>query len=1040
VNYFRLRAVHEAKPCRVFGLKNKSRKIVGCNMNSKRIFTYVQLPCFLMPFCFTEVVHSKQPTAAAYPRLQSISRDKDLWQLQAMAGESGAGDTERSSGPKFDASYGAKIAARIKRNTRFLASDAIPGNPTIEYELELFPDGSVKNIKILHESGYPAFDEAVKRAVYSTAPFERDPETGKIPTSMTVTQRLKETTSTAASQLPPKNIVPTSLRVETFSWRGKPNGLLPRPRTWSHSGDGPVYSVAFSPDGRLVATGSSDKTAVLRDVSTGSILFTWPFNGSVYSVTFSPDSRYVLIGSGDKSTTIVNAVSGSTLNLWMHDVPINSVAFSPDSQYVLTGTADQGVILREVSTGNVIHTAKHSLAINAVAFSPDGQFALTGSTDKSAILREVKTFRVVHAWKHDGPVYDVAFTPDGRLAATASGDNTVVLREVATGKAVNSWRYSGSVYGARFSPDSRYLLAGTSDKTVSIRDINSGKILKTLAYKRAVSSVAFSPDGTQILVGQYGGEVAISGSGLSNDFSTALNTALGFANAEHQRLPSIFINRKSKLVEDPPVKDEFESIATYNQRVANWNKAIEKLNSEIKSYYAELGPLPIDKRVKAFEQAFLHSYGNPYLHEIRYDPETARFFATLKASIDSDFKRTISIPVPNDQARSVKAQLESDKNGLEIELRVTEKNELIWGQPFVRIDNREVVAQFVDKDFVPPSVRTLTADSQLKTIVVPNITPLPQVANAKVIEDPGLNKLQMEVLERERERTALAARQAEEKRLKDRLAELNREGLAAFNDDLPGLISKLPATKSNPRLHVLAIGINDYADVPDVPFADRSAQQFAEISQKLLGAQPQNVIVLTDSQATLGRLLSRLNTLLNRLGPQDQLLFYYAGHGVPSKDGAGAYLLAQDGGPGSYEQPDLQLGQIYTVIAKSRVGQAKIFIDACFSGRSGKDSIVFEGIAPIVVKQKQSFPNSDRIAVMTAGRGDQFSNQDKARGHRLFSYHLMRLILEDGVKLEIGQLHQRLRQRVLEDSRRIGPEFEQEPELQGNGRMALLNQ
>ena len=130
--------------------------------------------------------------AAADAQLDKIRRDKELKRLQSMAGESGAGDAERSSGPKFDASYGAKIAARIKRNTRFLASDAIPGNPTIEYELELFPDGSVKNIRILRESGYPAFDEAVKRAVYSTAPFERDPETGKIPTSMTVRQRLKE--------------------------------------------------------------------------------------------------------------------------------------------------------------------------------------------------------------------------------------------------------------------------------------------------------------------------------------------------------------------------------------------------------------------------------------------------------------------------------------------------------------------------------------------------------------------------------------------------------------------------------------------------------------------------------------------------------------------------------------------------------------------------------------------------------------------------------------------------------------------------------
>jgi hypothetical protein len=121
------------------------------------------------------------------------------------------------------------------------------------------------------------------------------------------------------------------------------------------------------------------------------------------------------------------------------------------------------------------------------------------------------------------------------------------------------------------------------------------------------------------------------------------------------------------------------------------------------------------------------------------------------------------------------------------------------------------------------------------------------------------------------------------------------------------------------------------------------------------------------------------------------------------------------------------------------VGAAKLFIDACFSGRSGKDSIVFEGIAPILVTPKQSFPDSQRLAVMTAGRGDQFSNQNKDSGHRLFSYHLMRAMLETSPSLEIGSLHSRLRQRVLDDSRRIGPEFEQEPELQGNSKLPLLN-
>lgn len=200
--------------------------------------------------------------------------------------------------------------------------------------------------------------------------------------------------------------------------------------------------------------------------------------------------------------------------------------------------------------------------------------------------------------------------------------------------------------------------------------------------------------------------------------------------------------------------------------------------------------------------------------------------------------------------------------------------------------------------------------------------------------DTELAKLQTEVLLREREQAATATRQTEEKRLKARLAELDRQSVQEFNDDLPSLLAKLPVAKPNSKVYVFAVGIDDYADVPDVPFADRSANQFSEVAQKLVGAQKQNVIVLTNAEATSGRLRGRLRTILNRLGPQDQLLFYYAGHGVPGKNGRNAYLLAQDGGPGSYEEPDLQLEQLYTEIAKSRVGQAKLFIDAFFwSGR-----------------------------------------------------------------------------------------------------------
>ena len=729
---------------------------------------------------------------------------------------------------------------------------------------------------------------------------------------------------------------------------------------------------------KVVLTGSADRTAVLRDVQSGNTLQTWGHNDWVPSVAFSPDGKQVLTSSDDKTVVLRDVQSGKTLQTWRHSDWVPSVAFSPDGKQVLTGSDDNTAVLRDVQSGKTLQTWKHNDAVKSVAFSPDGKQVLTGSADRTAVLRDAQSGSILQTWTHGNTVRSVAFSPDGKQVLTGSDDNTAVLRDVQSGKTLHIWRHDNSVL--------------------------------SVAFQRRTPT----------------------------DFGSALSQEIPELEAAYRSLPRSFAERQSRLELEKPTKDEFESAAQFNQRVAQWNTAVEKLNADVQAHYAKLGPLPLDKRAQAFKRALSRAYGDLVIYDIRYDPETARFFATLEASLDPNFKRLVSVAVPNDQARAAKAKLTSAENGLEVELRVTDKNELIWGQPRLRLDDKIILADYVDKDFVAPVTTVIVSEPQLKIFLPPPLASLSQSPDVKVIDDPNLNKLQMEVLQKEREQAALASRQSEEKRLRERLAELNRQTKPEFEDDLPKLLAKAPASKPNPKLHVLAIGINDYADVPDVPFAERSAQQFAEIAKKLLGAEPQNVIVLTDSQATLGRLLGRLNTLLNRLGPEDQLIFYYAGHGVPAKDGSGAFLLAQDGGSGSYEQLPLQLGHLYTAIAKSKVGQATIFIDACFSGRSGKDTIVFEGIAPVVPKVDQSFPDSQRLAVVTAGRGDQFSNQDKVRGHRLFSYHLMRLLLEGGPKVEISQLHKRLRDIVLNESRRIGPEFEQEPDLQGNGRMVVF--
>lgn len=252
-----------------------------------------------------------------------------------------------------------------------------------------------------------------------------------------------------------------------------------------------------------------------------------------------------------------------------------------------------------------------------------------------------------------------------------------------------------------------------------------------------------------------------------------------------------------------------------------------------------------------------------------------------------------------------------------------------------------------------------------------------------------------------------------------------------FSDDLESLIKNKSNSKKNPNLFVFSVGISSYGDVPPVPFADRSASRFSELAITALGANSENVVTLIDRQATSGRIRGRLRTLLNRLGSKDHLVIYFAGHGVPSKDGKGAYILAQDGGPGSFEESDFELGALYDQIARSNVGTANIFIDACFSGRASKDTMLFEGVAPISVAKKRTIDDVGRISIITAGKGEQFANQYKSRGHRLFGYHLIKALLDSSSTKSVD-LHSRVREKVLADSRRLGPEFEQEPELLGN--------
>ena len=244
--------------------------------------------------------------------------------------------------------------------------------------------------------------------------------------------------------------------------------------------EGPVYGAAFSPDGTLLASGSSDHTVRLWRVSDGVLLRDLEGHGSaVYGVVFSPDGTLLASGSGDGTVRVWRTSDGELLRILRGNtsgISIFSVAFSPDGTLLASGAEDGSIYLWRVSDGTLYRTlTAHMSAVTDLAFSPDGRLLASGAWDNTARLWLVASGEVLHSLKatkgdRSGPVY-VSFSPDGKLLASGSGawrDKTVRMWQVSDGAMLRSFRSADVVHGIAFSPDGRLLALGLEDNTIRL--------------------------------------------------------------------------------------------------------------------------------------------------------------------------------------------------------------------------------------------------------------------------------------------------------------------------------------------------------------------------------------------------------------------------------------------------------------------------------------------------------------------------------------------------------------------------------------------
>ena len=461
------------------------------------------------------------------------------------------------------------------------------------------------------------------------------------------------------------------------------------------------------------------------------------------------------------------------------------------------------------------------------------------------------------------------------------------------------------------------------------------------------------------------------------------------------------------------VKDQFETKIQFEQRVEKlrterqqeiadiqqkYRQQVEARNEKIRELQeaadSRKGNLEA-KKTQLVASAFRDVMGKPVVTTKSYDAENQQMHLLFKAS-NQNYQRDIILNVPLDQARDVFNNI--DKLDLALTYSYDESQ-----LELINIRGKYNEAQFSG------DVAQSNYQPEALSVVLNN--------GPNRAATPGLEMQNPNLIDAFEVDSRLSA----------------TDSTAA--DELKQLLNGFVPVESNSSNWFFNLSIEDYANSDQVAFARSSGEVMSDVATKVLGVPERHVYELIDRDATSGAIKDKLRLMLDNVDEGDTVYFYYSGHGIPAIPDNDPYILPQDKIPDYITDDEFfKLDNLYKTLSASKAGKIVVMVDSCFSGATDGVSVI-KGVAASRLAPKKVSIDPERMVVITAGRDKEYSNMYQEKGHRLFSYYLMKSMIE-GNK-DVGTLYQDVYDKVKSASFEMGDLKRQHPTITGNQTISL---